>query len=147
MVSAERLIAYGKFPSEASLDTILPLNKPSKDWPHKGVIKMEGLKFRYKKTGPYVLKEITCKIEAAEKVRHCFLGLATYNVKFTYIPNPNEMMLVISSSYNNMYNYNEHVVYLVYTYDVHMRLMFALGCCSLCRLVLSVGVVLGSHLY
>ena len=97
MVSAERLIAYGKFPSEASLDTILPHFKPSKDWPHKGVIKMQGLKFRYKKTGPYVLKEITCKIEAAEKVRRCFLGLATYNVKFTCL-NHNEK--IMSTYYN-----------------------------------------------
>jgi ABC-type multidrug transport system fused ATPase/permease subunit len=68
MVSAERLMAYNNFPSESSLVTTSSLKKPTSDWPDKGCIKFEGLNFQYSKRGPYVLKSISCQIDAAEKV-------------------------------------------------------------------------------
>lgn len=68
MVSVERLMAYGKLPPEASLETIPASNKPDKDWPREGSIKMDDLKFRYSPEDPLVLKGITCEIASSEKV-------------------------------------------------------------------------------
>lgn len=65
MVSVERLMAYGKLPPEAPLETI---NKPDKDWPQEGSIKMCELKLRYSAEDPLVLKGITCDIASSEKV-------------------------------------------------------------------------------
>ena len=68
MVSVERLMAYGKLPPEAPLETTPAINKPSKDWPKEGSIKLRELKFRYSAEDPLVLKGITCNIASSEKV-------------------------------------------------------------------------------
>lgn len=68
MVSVERLMAYGKLPPEAPLETIPAVNKPDKDWPQEGSIKMCELKLRYSAEDPLVLKGITCDIASSEKV-------------------------------------------------------------------------------
>ena len=61
-------MAYGKLPPEASLETSPIVNKPAKDWPNEGCIKMHELKFRYSADDPLVLKGITCNIASSEKV-------------------------------------------------------------------------------
>ena len=68
MVSVERLMAYGKLPPEASLDTLPNVNQPDKNWPIEGSIKMHELKFRYSAGDQYVLTGITCDIGSSEKV-------------------------------------------------------------------------------
>ena len=67
MVSVERLMAYGKLPPEAHLETP-PSIKLNNDWPENGAIKMRDLKFRYSAENPLVLKGITCNIASSEKV-------------------------------------------------------------------------------
>ena len=62
-------MAYGKLPPEAALETFPALNKPGKDWPKQGAIKMRELKFRYSPEAPLVLKGISCNIASSEKVR------------------------------------------------------------------------------
>ena len=70
MVSAERVIAYGKIESEASLETEPPATKPPEDWPTKGVIESEDLSYRHSSDGPLVLKGISLTISEGEKVRN-----------------------------------------------------------------------------
>lgn len=69
MISTERVIAYSKLESEASLETIPPADKPSKDWPHKGKIELKDVSYRHSSEGPLVLKGITCNISPGEKVK------------------------------------------------------------------------------
>ena len=71
MVSVERVMAYGKLTSERELETI-PKNKaPPLEWPDKGVIELNNIKFKYAVNYPYVLKLISFKIESCEKVSGC----------------------------------------------------------------------------
>ena len=68
MISTERILAYGKLESEASLDTYPESAKPSHDWPSKGHIELSDLTYRHSVEGPLVLKEISATIMPTEKV-------------------------------------------------------------------------------
>ncbi len=74
MVSAERIIEYGKLPSEGELFTSDDSNAtnavklPGQGWPDKGRIEITDLMYRHAPEYPYVLKGITCTIEPEEKV-------------------------------------------------------------------------------
>ena len=70
MVSAERVMAYGKLESEASLETRPPSEMPPSDWPKKGGITVGNLSYRHSDTGPFVLKGLNFKIMPGEKVYH-----------------------------------------------------------------------------
>ena len=67
MVSAERVMAYGKLETEASLETDSAL-LPSAYWPDKGHIELNDLSYRHSSDGPLVLKGISCEIKSSEKV-------------------------------------------------------------------------------
>ena len=69
MVSAERVMAYGKLDSEASLETLPPASPPPKDWPSQGLVEFQDLSYQHSSEGPLVLKGINCTINAGEKVR------------------------------------------------------------------------------
>ena len=73
MVSTERIMSYGRLPSEAPLDTIPATKKPSSSWPDKGCIHLECVQFRYAEHLPYVLKSITCDVQSCEKVKANFI--------------------------------------------------------------------------
>ena len=68
MISAERVIAYTHLESEAPLETTPAGNKPSPEWPDKGRLEIEELKYRHSPDGPFVLRGLTFTIESGEKV-------------------------------------------------------------------------------
>ena len=68
MISAERLLAYGKLRPEASLETPPSIQKPPKSWPNQGGIRLLKMKFRYAADTPYVLKGVSVDIQPKEKV-------------------------------------------------------------------------------
>ena len=70
MISAERIMGYGKLESEAPLETLLPQNKPPPEWPKYGEIALEDVSFRYSPDLPLVLKSLCLCIKPAEKVQH-----------------------------------------------------------------------------
>ena len=64
-------MAYGKLKSERELETIPKEKAPPSEWPDRGEIKLNNVRFRYAVNCPYVLKWITFKIESCEKVSGC----------------------------------------------------------------------------
>ena len=68
MISAERVMEYGKLRSESSLDTLAPNEKPPADWPDKGQITMDNVCFQYSSDLPLVLKDLTFSVQPAEKI-------------------------------------------------------------------------------
>ncbi|XP_065897567.1 ATP-binding cassette sub-family C member 4-like isoform X2 [Dysidea avara] len=68
LVSVERVMGYGKLESEAELLTEPKEKAPSLEWPIKGIIQFENVKFKYAPHYPYVLKSISLKIQSGEKV-------------------------------------------------------------------------------
>ncbi|RMX50857.1 hypothetical protein pdam_00017257 [Pocillopora damicornis] len=65
--SVERISYYIRsVPSEAELE--IPDRKPAPDWPNGGVIKMSGVKMRYRDGLPLVLDDITFEIRTCEKI-------------------------------------------------------------------------------
>ncbi len=68
MISAERVMAYSKLESEASLETLPPASPPPKEWPSQGHIEFQDLSYRHSSDGPLVLKGINCTINGGEKV-------------------------------------------------------------------------------
>ena len=64
-------MAYGKLKSERELETIPKDKAPPLEWPDKGVIELNNIKFKYAVNYPYVLKLISFKIESCEKVSDC----------------------------------------------------------------------------
>ena len=44
--------------------------KPAKDWPMHGKIRFDRMSLRYGQTNQPVLKNISCTVEAQEKVQH-----------------------------------------------------------------------------
>ena len=68
MISAERLMAYGKLPPEAPLETPSGVSKPPNDWPAHGSVSVRGMKYRYSVDSPYVLKGVSFDIQPQEKV-------------------------------------------------------------------------------
>ena len=67
MVSPERVMAYGKLESEASLETDPSLTPPS-NWPDKGHIVLTDVCYRHSKEYPFALKYISCNILPGDKV-------------------------------------------------------------------------------
>ena len=67
MISTERIMAYGQIEPEASLES-LPDNAPPKDWPQRGTIEMDKVRFRYAPTLPYVINHLKFSIKDSEKV-------------------------------------------------------------------------------
>ena len=68
MVSTERIMAYSHMETEASLETLIPHNKPHDSWPSEGQISLENIVFRYSPTLPIVLKGVTFSVRPSEKV-------------------------------------------------------------------------------
>ncbi len=68
MVSAERVMQYGKLQSEAALETLPPKEKPPSTWPAEGGITMDGVSFRYADNLPVVLNNVSLCISPSEKV-------------------------------------------------------------------------------
>ena len=68
MVSTERIIAYSHLETEASLETLIPHNKPPESWPGEGQIFLDNIVFRYSPTLPIVLKGVTFSVRPSEKV-------------------------------------------------------------------------------
>ena len=64
-------MAYGKLDSERELETVPKTKAPSLNWPERGVIELNNIKFKYAVNYPYVLKSISFKIESCEKVSGC----------------------------------------------------------------------------
>ena len=65
MISAERVIEYGRLESESLRSTN---EKPPNDWPTQGEIKMEEVTFQYAIDAPMVLQNLTFTIKKGEKV-------------------------------------------------------------------------------
>ena len=63
-------MAYGELESEEELETTSNDKVPSVEWPDKGAIKIQNMKFKYAVNYPYVLKSISFKIQSCEKVNH-----------------------------------------------------------------------------
>ncbi|KAL2613231.1 hypothetical protein R1flu_024923 [Riccia fluitans] len=66
LISVERIKQYSNLPTEAPL--VIEDHRPSAEWPNEGRIQLENLQFRYRASGPLVLKGVSCLIEAREKV-------------------------------------------------------------------------------
>ena len=64
-------MAYGKLKSESELETVSKCKAPPPEWPERGVIELNNVKFKYAVNYPYVLKSISFKIESCEKVSVC----------------------------------------------------------------------------
>ncbi|GFN81887.1 ABC transporter c family protein [Plakobranchus ocellatus] len=67
MVSVERVIQYTRLPVEANLEST-PDKKPTPSWPTHGSICAKDVSLQYSSTGPYVLKNLSFDISAAEKI-------------------------------------------------------------------------------
>ena len=72
MISAERIMAYSKLESEASLETTPPHQPPPSDWPSRGALVFSDVAFRYSPDLPLVLKNLSFSIKPSEKVRQTF---------------------------------------------------------------------------
>ena len=68
MVSAERVMAYGKLRSEEASDSLSTMISPPSSWPDKGRIEITDLCYRHSTNSPVVLNNINCTIESGEKV-------------------------------------------------------------------------------
>ncbi len=61
-------MGYGKLEPEAPLTTQPPNEPPAKDWPNKGVIKMNNVRFRYSEKLPYVINNLGFSVKPSEKI-------------------------------------------------------------------------------
>ena len=68
MISAERLMAYGRLLPEAPLETPPGGEKPPPLWPSCGSVRFHNVNFRYSSNIAYVLKDINVHILPGEKV-------------------------------------------------------------------------------
>ena len=66
IVSVERVNEYCDLPHEADWESAS--NKPEMSWPSKGGIKFKNYSVKYRENMDFALKNITCEIEAGEKV-------------------------------------------------------------------------------
>lgn len=66
MNAVERVLVYADLPPEGDLTTP---NDPPESWPEKGEIEFSHVEFAYREGLPLVLKDISFKILAGEKVR------------------------------------------------------------------------------
>ncbi len=67
MTAVERIIEYSKLEEEADLESSAD-NKPDKQWPKKGEIKMVNMSVFYDNSLKPVLKNISCFIQGGEKI-------------------------------------------------------------------------------
>ena len=65
-------MSYGKLDSERELETIPKDKAPPLEWPDKGVIELNDMKFKYAVDHPYVLKSLSLKVESCEKVSFAY---------------------------------------------------------------------------
>lgn len=65
MTSVERILEYCSLEPEAPRETDI---KPPVEWPSKGEIEFDNMSFKYHKTLPRVLHNISCCIKPHEKV-------------------------------------------------------------------------------
>ena len=68
MTSTERIMSYSNVEPELSLETIPPKQPPPDDWPQKGGLEMNGVRFRYDPTLPWVIRNLSFSVKATEKV-------------------------------------------------------------------------------
>jgi ATP-binding cassette subfamily C (CFTR/MRP) protein 4 len=68
MISAERIMAYSKLESEASLETTPPHQPPPSDWPSRGALVFSDVAFRYSPDLPLVLKNLSFSVKPSEKI-------------------------------------------------------------------------------
>lgn len=64
--SVERLVSYANIPQEAA--AIVPDNRPPAAWPQAGEITFTDVSMKYRDDLPPVLKNVTFKTKAGEKV-------------------------------------------------------------------------------
>ena len=75
--SVERIMAYtNQYDAEAPAK--IPGKEPPKQWPQRGVIKVEGLVLKYRPELDPVLKGLTFTVNAREKVRLLLLTQVLY---------------------------------------------------------------------
>lgn len=67
MTSVERVLEYTKVEKETDLETH-PTQKPSSDWPAKGMIEFDHMDLKYSPADPPVLKDLNFRIKPAQKV-------------------------------------------------------------------------------
>ncbi|KAG4078913.1 hypothetical protein HA402_007640 [Bradysia odoriphaga] len=67
LISVERIIEYTKLPSEPALESD-GMNAPPPDWPSHGNIVFKALSLRYSEHSGRVLRDMTFRINAKEKV-------------------------------------------------------------------------------
>ncbi len=67
MTAVERIIEYSKLEEEADLESSAD-NKPDKQWPKKGEIKMVNMSVFYDNSLKPVLKNICCSICGGQKI-------------------------------------------------------------------------------
>ncbi|KAK0420356.1 hypothetical protein QR680_014630 [Steinernema hermaphroditum] len=65
IVSVERIFEYTRLPQEAAAESD---NTPSDDWPQNGTIEFQKVSLRYRDGLDLVLKEISLKVTAGEKI-------------------------------------------------------------------------------
>ena len=98
MVSAERVMAYSRLDSEASLETVPPHSPPPPTWPDKGSLSLEDVALRYSDDLPLVLKNLSFSIKPSEKVteRFPFMSILLYHIHITNpsLPHPSQVGIV-----------------------------------------------------
>lgn len=67
MTSVERIIEYTELTSEPSLESDAK-NAPSADWPQSGNIEFKSLNLRYIENGSRILRNLSFRIDAKEKI-------------------------------------------------------------------------------
>ena len=70
-------MAYSKLKSEGELETVPKDKTPSIEWPEKGRIELNKMKFKYALEYPYVLKSLSLIINPCEKVGHNAFSIMT----------------------------------------------------------------------
>ncbi|XP_062570071.1 multidrug resistance-associated protein 1-like isoform X2 [Saccostrea cucullata] len=78
IVAVERVKEYSEIPTEAPKE--IAETKPYPSWPQKGEIVFESYGLRYREGLDLVLKDITCKIQPAEKEPILFSGTLRVNL-------------------------------------------------------------------
>ena len=69
LTSVERLMAFRRIQVEKP--ALIAESQPPKDWPQRGDIELRDLQLRYRPDLPLVLKGVSCRIRAKEKIGIC----------------------------------------------------------------------------
>lgn len=67
MTSVERVIEYTDLKSEPALESLEKYRPPDK-WPERGIIQFADLSMKYSENSNFVLKNLTVRIESADKI-------------------------------------------------------------------------------